>query len=48
VLIRNGAPEAGAAKLRKALEIYQQLSAANADSATAGQSVAELRQELAK
>jgi len=48
VLIRNGAPEAGSAKLRKALEIYQQLSAANAESATASQSVAELRQELAQ
>jgi tetratricopeptide (TPR) repeat protein len=48
VLIRNGAPEAGSAKLRKALEIYQQLSTANAESATASQSVAELRQELAQ
>jgi hypothetical protein len=36
------------AKLRKALEIYQQLSAGHPDSATAGQSVAELRQELTK
>jgi hypothetical protein len=36
------------AKLRKALEIYQQLPAGHPDSATAGQSVAELRQELAQ
>ena len=48
VLIRNGAPEAGAAKLRKALEVYQQLSTGDADSAATAQSVADLRQELAQ
>jgi serine/threonine protein kinase len=48
VLVRNGAREAGMAKLRKSLEIYQQLSAGHPDSASAGQAVAELRQELAK
>jgi serine/threonine protein kinase len=48
VLVRNGAREAGMAKLRKALEIYQQLSAGQSDSAAAAQSVAELRQELAQ
>jgi serine/threonine protein kinase len=48
VLIRNGAREAGMAKLRKALEIYQQLSARQPDSEAMGQSVAELRQELAQ
>jgi serine/threonine protein kinase len=40
VLIRNGAPEAGAAKLRKALEIYEQLSL--------GDRAAELRSRLLK
>jgi eukaryotic-like serine/threonine-protein kinase len=40
VLIRNGAPEAGAAKLRKALEIYEQLSL--------GDRAAELRTQLLK
>ena len=40
VLIRNGAPEAGAAKLRKALEIYEQLSL--------GDRAAELRSQLLK
>jgi serine/threonine protein kinase len=48
VLVRNGAREAGMAKLRKALEIYQQLSDGQPGSEAAGQSVAELRQELAK
>jgi serine/threonine protein kinase len=48
VLVRNGARDAGTAKLRKALEIYQQLSAQHPDSATAGQSMAEIRQELAQ
>ncbi len=46
VLIRNGAGTEGMAKLRKALEIYEQLSTVEKDSASIAASVLELESEL--
>jgi tetratricopeptide (TPR) repeat protein len=46
VLIRNGAGTEGGAKLRKALEIYQQLSTVEKDSPSIAASVLELENEL--